>query len=129
MNMNNLNIEVTTFLDKLNHPFRSEIEELRQIILNSNSDIIENIKWNGPNYIFNNEDRITIKINPPKIIQIIFHCGAKVKEQPQNKLIDNDFGLLQWKENNRAVASFKSMNDIEINKEQIQSIVKQWLIK
>jgi hypothetical protein len=44
-------------------------------------------------------------------------------------LIDNDFGLLQWKENNRAVASFKSMNDIEINKEQIQSIVKQWLIK
>ncbi len=127
--MNNLNIEVTTFLDKLNHPFRSEIEELRQIILNSNSDIIENIKWNGPNYIFNNEDRITIKINPPKIIQIIFHCGAKVKEQPQNKLIDNDFGLLQWKENNRAVASFKSMNDIEINKEQIQSIVKQWLIK
>lgn len=127
--MNNLNIEVTTFLDKLNHPFRSEIEVLRQIILNSNSDIIENIKWNGPNYIFNNEDRITIKINPPKIIQIIFHCGAKVKEQPQNKLIDNDFGLLQWKENNRAVASFKSMNDIEINKEQIQSIVNQWLIK
>ena len=127
--MNNLNIEVTTFLDKLNHPFRSEIEVLRQIILNSNSDIIENIKWNGPNYIFNNEDRITIKINPPKIIQIIFHCGAKVKEQPQNKLIDNDFGLLQWKENNRAVASFKSMNDIEINNEQIQSIVKQWLIK
>lgn len=127
--MNNLNIEVTTFLDKLNHPFRSEIEVLRQIILNSNSDINENIKWNGPNYIFNNEDRITLKINPPKIIQIIFHCGAKIKEQPQNKLIDNDFGLLQWKENNRAVASFKSMNDIEINKEQIQSIVKQWLIK
>jgi hypothetical protein len=72
--MNNLNIEVITFLDKLNHPFRSEIEVLRQIILNSNSDIIENIKWNGPNYIFNNEDRITIKINPPKLIQIIFHC-------------------------------------------------------
>ena len=127
--MTNLNPEVTSFLDEQNHPFRTEIEVLRNIILDSNSDLKENIKWNGPNYIFNNEDRITIKINPPKIIQIIFHCGAKVKEQPQNKLIDNDFGLLQWKENNRAVASFKSMNDIEIHKENISSIVKQWIIK
>ena len=127
--MTNLNPEVTSFLDVQNHPFRTEIEVLRNIILDSNTDLKENIKWNGPNYIFNNEDRITIKINPPKIIQIIFHCGAKVKEQPQNKLIDNDFGLLQWKENNRAVASFKSMNDIEINKENISSIVKQWIIK
>ncbi len=127
--MTNLNQEVTSFLDALNHPFRNEIELLRNIILDSNSALKENIKWNGPNYIFNNEDRITIKINPPKLIQIIFHCGAKVKEQPQNKLIDNDFGLLQWKENNRAVATFKSMNEIEINKVQIQSIVSQWIAR
>jgi uncharacterized protein YdeI (YjbR/CyaY-like superfamily) len=121
------NKEVTQFLDDQNHPFRSEIEVLRLLILNTNLELTENIKWNGPNYSFAEQDRITIKIQPPKNIQIIFHCGAKVKEQPKGKLIKNDFGLLIWKENNRAVATFNSMQEIKKNALQLSSIVKEWL--
>lgn len=121
------NKEVTQFLDDQNHPFRSEIEVLRLLILNTNLELTENIKWNGPNYSFAEQDRITIKIQPPKNIQIIFHCGAKVKEQPKGKLIKNDFGLLIWKENNRAVATFNSMQEIKKNAIQLSSIVKEWL--
>ncbi len=121
------NKEVTLFLDNQNHPFRSEIEVLRLLILNTNLELTENIKWNGPNYSFAEQDRITIKIQPPKNLQIIFHCGAKVKEQPKGKLIKNDFGLLIWKENNRAVATFNSMQEIEQNAVQLSSIVKEWI--
>ena len=121
------NKEVTQFLDDQNHPFRSEIEVLRLLILNTNLELTENIKWNGPNYSFAEQDRITIKIQPPKNLQIIFHCGAKVKEQPKGKLIKNDFGLLIWKENNRAVATFNSMQEIEQNSVQLSSIVKEWI--
>ena len=121
------NKEVTQFLDDQNHPFRSEIEVLRLLILNTNLELTENIKWNGPNYSFAEQDRITIKIQPPKNIQIIFHCGAKVKEQPKGKLIKNDFGLLIWKENNRAVATFNSMQEIKKNAVQLSSIVKEWI--
>lgn len=121
------NKEVTQFLDDQNHPFRSEIEVLRLLILNTNLELTENIKWNGPNYSFAEQDRITIKIQPPKNIQIIFHCGAKVKEQPKGKLIKNDFGLLIWKENNRAVATFYLMQEIEQNAVQLSSIVKEWI--
>ena len=46
----NLNSEVTNFLNELNHPFRNEIEQLRNCILSANSKLTENIKWNGPNY-------------------------------------------------------------------------------
>lgn len=121
------NKEVTLFLDNQNHPFRSEIEVLRLLILDANLELTENIKWNGPNYSFAEQDRITIKIQPPKNLQIIFHCGAKVKEQPKGKLIKNDFGLLIWKENNRAVATFNSMQEIEQNAVQLSSIVKEWI--
>ena len=121
------NKEVTQFLDDQNHPFRSEIEVLRLLILNTNLELTENIKWNGPNYSFAEQDRITIKIQPPKNLQIIFHCGAKVKEQPKGKLIKNDFGLLIWKENNRAVATFNSMQEIKKNAVQLSSIVKEWI--
>ena len=80
--------EVSTFLDELKHPFRMEIEKLREIILNSDARISENMKWNGPNYIVNNEDRITMRVQPPKQIQLIFHRGAKVLEIPKEKIIE-----------------------------------------
>jgi uncharacterized protein YdeI (YjbR/CyaY-like superfamily) len=61
----NLNSEVTAFLDEQKNPFRKEIEQLRNCILSANTDLTENIKWNGPNYCFDNEDRITMRIQPP----------------------------------------------------------------
>lgn len=125
--MGNKSKEVTLFLDEQNHPFRKEIEQLRNYILDANNELTENIKWNVPNYCFNNEDRITMRINPPKQVQIIFHCGAKVKVQPNNKLIQDDFGILTWKGNDRAIATFKNITDIENRKEFLSKIVADWL--
>jgi hypothetical protein len=115
--------EVSTFLDELKHPFRIEIEELREIILSSDARISENIKWNGPNYIVSNEDRITMRVQPPKQIQLIFHRGAKVLE----KIIEDDSGLLLWKTNDRAIATFRNLAEIEINRINLNEIVKKWI--
>nr|WKN37778.1 DUF1801 domain-containing protein [Tunicatimonas sp. TK19036] len=123
----NLNDEVTKFLDALNHPFREEIEQLRVIILEAARGLTENIKWNGPNYCFDNDDRITMKIQPPKQIQLIFHRGAKVQKQPQHKLIKEDTGLLTWKENDRAVATFKKSEDIKNHGLALTKIVQEWI--
>jgi uncharacterized protein YdhG (YjbR/CyaY superfamily) len=123
------NSAVTKFLDEQNHPLRKEIDLLREVILTANSDLSENIKWNGPNYCFGNEDRITMRIQPitAKQIQLIFHRGAKVKVQPKSKLIDDDSGLLMWKTNDRAVASFKNMQDIENKKLDLHKLIKEWI--
>jgi len=126
--MSNKSKEVTQFLDDQNHPFRKEIEQLRNYILAANTNLTENIKWNGPNYCFENEDRITMKIQPPKQVQLIFHTGAKVKVQPKVKLINNDFGMLDWKGNDRAIATFRNMQDIEIGKAALIQIVSEWII-
>jgi hypothetical protein len=119
--------EVSTFLDELKHPFRIEIEELREIILSSDARISENIKWNGPNYIVSNEDRITMRVQPPKQIQLIFHRGAKVLEIPKEKIIEDDSGLLLWKTNDRAIATFRNLAEIEINRINLNEIVKKWI--
>ncbi len=125
--MHQLNDEVTAFLDAQNHPFRAEIDQLRNCILAAKSELVENIKWNAPNYSFHNEDRITMKIQPPKHIQLIFHRGAKVKGQPKDKLIEEDFGMLSWKENDRAVATFKTVQEIEAAKNELKQLVQAWL--
>lgn len=123
-----MNPEVTAFLDELKHPFRKEIEQLRQCILAANSGLIENIKWNGPNYCHKNDDRITMRVLPlKKQAQLIFHRGVKKLEQPKGKLIEDPSGLLVWKENDRAIATFKSMEEIEKSKPSLTSIIEDWL--
>jgi hypothetical protein len=123
-----LNSEVTDFLNEQRHPFRKEIEELRNCILSSSPALTENIKWNGPNYCFNNEDRITMRIQPPtEQVQLIFHRGAKKQTQPKDKLISNKSKMLVWKENDRAIATFKSLQDIENGKAELTDIVTEWI--
>jgi hypothetical protein len=124
-----MNKAVTEFLDDLNHPFRQEIEALRKIILGANESVEENIKWNGPNYSVGINDRVSIKVLPPKQIMVIFHRGAKVLEQPKEKLLSQDYGLLEWKANDRAIAAIRDMEQIERHRNQLSMLVKNWLDK
>lgn len=119
--------QVSSFLDNLNHPRRAEIDALRSIILDIDPGIAENIKWNGPNYAFNGDDRITMRIHPPKNLQLIFHRGAKTTEIPASRLISDHQGLLAWKTNDRAVADFKSADDIQLKKAELGAAIREWL--
>lgn len=128
MSINHKSIEVSELINQLNLPLTYEIDRLRELILHVNLPLVEIIKWNGPNYQYRNEDRITLRIQDIKQIQIIFHRGAKVKIQPHNQLIEDEFKLLMWKENDRAIISLKSIDDIEINKESIQTLIYRWIL-
>ncbi len=123
----NLNAEVSEFLDELKHPLREEIEILRNDILKANSSINENIKWNGPNYSVEGKDRITMKIQPPRQIQLIFHQGAKVKAATTERLIDDHSGLLVWRTNDRAVLSFANMEDLLSKREHLKTLINDWI--
>lgn len=122
-----LNVEVTHFLEALKHPLLPEIMALRAIILQANTELTENIKWNGPNYSLGDDDRITMKIHPPKQIQIIFHRGVKKQEQPKDRIIEDESGLLQWKEKDRAVAAFRNRTEIDKNQLHLSKIVMEWI--
>ncbi|MEZ5147990.1 MAG: DUF1801 domain-containing protein [Bacteroidales bacterium] len=125
---NKLNEEVTDFLNACNHPFRNEIERVRICILSANYLLQENIKWNSPNYSINGEDRITMRIHPPRMqLQLIFHRGAKKQEQPKNKLISSKSKLLIWKENDRAIITIKNSAQIENAQAELIEIINAWI--
>lgn len=119
--------EVIEFLDKLEHPLKREIEEIRKIILNSNKRLTEHIKWNAPSFCIENEDRVTMKLYPEKNIQLIFHRGAKVKAQPKEKLISGHSSFLKWPANDRAVATFANMDEIKLNEKVLSGIINEWI--
>lgn len=121
------NPSVTTFLDALNHPLRQEIQLLRDHILRARPDLEEDIKWNGPNYTHAGNDRITMKIQPPGKVQLIFHLGAKVRHPASSRRIEDPSGLLAWRGNDRAIATFESMEEIDSARSALQKIVDDWI--
>ena len=124
-----LNNEVTTQVKSVKHPLEEGINDLRNFILTTDNDLTETIKWNSPNYVFKGDDRITMRVQVPKFIQLIFHCGAKVREPLPDRLICDESGLLEWKSNDRAVITFKSRAEIESGKEALKKIIHEWLNK
>ncbi len=119
-------LEVTQLLDELNHPLRNNIEELRSIILDANSELEENLKWNGPNYSFKGNDRITIRVNPPGSLNLILHLGAK-KASLSRLLIEDKHSLLVWKSNDRAVVDLKKPAQFEAAKPFLREIIRDWI--
>jgi hypothetical protein len=68
-----------------------------------------------------------MKIQPPKLIQLIFHRGAKKLSPPESKLIEDDSGLLTWKENDRAIISYSNLHAIHSSSENLTKIIVKWI--
>lgn len=119
---------VAEFMDNLVHPFKNEIEEVRQIILSADPQISEHIKWNAPSFRYNGDDRVTFHLRGKGYFQLIFHCGAKVKEHAGNgRMIEDDSGLLEWAANDRAIAKFTGMDDVKAKKEKLAEVIGKWI--
>lgn len=119
---------VEEFLQKLDHPFKKEIEAVRNIILSTNPEITEHIKWNAPSFCYQNEDRVTFNLHGKGYFRLIFHCGAKIKAtKAQTRLFEDTTGLLDWAANDRAILKLTSMEDVQSKQNQLAELVTKWL--
>lgn len=118
---------VEEFLAALSHPRKDEIELLRKIVLESEPELTEHIKWNAPSFCLNGDDRITMRIMPVKHLQLVFHRGVKAREEITENLIADPHRLLKWASNDRAIAYFSSISNIEAKAEGLKKTIQAWL--
>jgi hypothetical protein len=122
--------KVDEYIQKLKHPLADVVKALRQIILSTDKEIGEEIKWNAPTFFYAGEmgpsdpkeyKRYLIVFNLHKkdCIRLVFPSGAKV---------DNGSGLLEGDyADGRRLAIFSSVKDVESKKKALQGVVKRWL--
>ncbi len=125
--MQNHSDEVNLFIKTLEHPFKDEITKVREIVLDADNQISEHIKWNAPSFCYNGDDRITFRLHPPKHIQLIFHRGAKVKDN-SDFVFEDLSGLMHWITKDRATVTFNNMKDINFHEKAFIKLIKEWLI-
>jgi hypothetical protein len=107
--------EVAGFMEELEHPFKSEIEEVRSVIKKSSNKISERIKWKAPSYYYK-EDLVTFNLWEQGKIHLVFHNQAIVK-------IKSD--LLQGDYPTRRMTYFMNMKEIKANKKELQRIITE----
>ena len=120
--------QVIEFMNKLNHPLKKGLAAVREIVLSTNKEMTEHIKWNAPSFCFKGEDRVTFNLHKNEYILIVFHRGAKVKDRKGNgPLFKDTTGLLEWVSNDRAIVKLFSLEDVSAKKDTLKKVVKQWI--
>ena len=121
--------QVTEHINKLDPEIRKVIELIRQIILSTDKEIGERIKWNNPSFYYTGEmqpfdpkeyKREMVVFNLFKNrIMLVFPSGAKINDT--TGLLEGDF------KDGRRLIVFKDMEDVISKKEALQSVIKVWL--
>lgn len=111
--------QVDELMDKLDHPFKAEVQMIREIIKSVNKDITEQIKWNAPTFSYKGEYLVTFNLWEKKRIHLVFHNPeiSKVK----SKLLEGDY-------QDRRMTYFSDTKDIQAKRKSLEKALKD-LIK
>jgi uncharacterized protein YdhG (YjbR/CyaY superfamily) len=113
------NVQVNEFMEKLDHPFKVEVQMVREIIKNVNNDITEQIKWKAPSFSYHGEYLVTFNLWEKQKIHLVFHNLAISKVK--SKLLEGDY-------DHRRMTYFSDENDIKAKKKALEKVLKD-LIK
>lgn len=125
--MHNRSEEVDQYLRDLDHPLKEAVAEIRALILTSDEEITEHVKWNAPSFCFGGEDRVTFRLHPKNRLQLVFHRGAKVRDNAGEFAFEDRSGLVEWVAEDRGVVTFTDLADVEVRKATLVALVKQWV--
>ena len=111
--------DVDQFMAELDHPFKAEVQMLRETIKSVDKGITEQIKWNAPTFSYKGEYLVTFNLWEKKKIHLVFHNPmiSKVK----SKLLEGDY-------DHRRMAYFSDKKDIQAKRPALEKALKD-LIK
>lgn len=121
--------EVTRRIQKLDPAIRDTVEILRDIILSTDKEISERIKWNNPSFYYSGDmkpfdpkaykrDMIVFNLHKNRIM-LVFPSGAKVADA--SGLLTGDYT------DGRRIVVFKDLEDVRAKTSALQHVIKEWL--
>lgn len=122
--------EVSDYIQKLKSDYREILQALREIILKSDQQIGEQIKWNAPSFYYTGEmkafdpkeykrDLIVTNVRQKDHILLIFPTGAKINDKS---------GLLEGEyKDGRRMMKIYDLKDLKSKEKALQKIIKKWI--
>ncbi|MBK7360268.1 MAG: DUF1801 domain-containing protein [Saprospiraceae bacterium] len=122
--------DVNDYLDKLVHPLKGVLLELRQHLLTRFSEISEHIKWNSLSFYFNGDmnafnpkeykrDLLVVNLNKKEYVLLVFPTGYTILHKSQ--LLEGDYA------DGRRMVKIYSTADLTSNKDELFNIIESWI--
>ena len=119
---------VDAFLAALEHPHKAGVLRLRAVLLASVPGLSEHIKWNAPSFVHDGVDRITFRLRPGDVLQLVFHRGPSVRGDVGTFTFDDTTGLLAWQTPDRGVITFAGAADVEARLDDVADLARRWVL-
>lgn len=124
--------EVQDFFSKLNHPLKEALQLIRKLILESDSDVAEHIKWNSPSFYYTGD----MKAFDPKeykrdiVVSNLHKNDSILLIFPTGNVIEDSSGLLggNFKDARKSI-TFTSLDEVQQRADDLQNIIRNWLSK
>ena len=122
--------KVDAYMQTLQHPLVEVVAALRRIILGTDREIGEEIKWNAPTFFYAGEMApsdpkkykryiIVFNLYQKDCIRLVFPSGAKIQDSS---------GFLQGEyADGRRLAFFRSMEEVKSQTKPLRQAIKKWL--
>jgi len=110
---------VDAYMHDVDHPFKAEMQAIRQIILGASPKISERIKWNAPSFYYK-QDLGAFNPRATEYAHLILLF-------PDGQSIDEAGDLLEGKHKDRREAKFRSLDDVAAKKPALERLVRRWV--
>ncbi len=120
---------VTQLIQKLEPAITGIVQRIREIVLGTDKEIAEQVKWNSPAFYYSGE----MKPFDPKeykrdIVVLNLHKGHILLVFPTGAIIPDDTGLLEGNyTDGRRIVTIENMKDLKAKEKQLQKVIKDWL--
>ena len=108
---------VDEFMAALEHPFKAEVQAVREIILGVDPGITEQVKWNAPSFSYRGY-LATFSLHRREYAMLIFHDGA---------ILDDQGGLLEGSYPDRRMVYFHSFDDVAAKRPRLEAAIREWI--
>lgn len=117
---------VDAWLAGLDHPLKPVVAAVRTALAEAEPRLGQQIKWNAPSFTSEGEDKLTFNLRPKAPLLLIFHRGAKVKDNTDFAFAD-ETGLIDWKAPDRGVVTIAGAADWAQNRDAIIGLARRWV--
>ncbi|NOT76785.1 MAG: DUF1801 domain-containing protein [Cyclobacteriaceae bacterium] len=122
--------KVDQFMKSAVHPLVKVMEALRKIILSTDKEIGEEIKWNAPSFFYTGEMKpfdpkeykrhiVVFNLHKKDAIRLIFPSGAIVGDK--TGLLEGDYA------DGRRIANFSDLKEVKAKEADLKKVISKWL--
>ena len=121
---------VDAYIRGLTHPLAKVVEALRKIVLSTDPEIGEEIKWNAPTFFYSGDMKpfnpkeykrhiVVFNLHRKDCIRLVFPSGGRVNDK--SGLLEGDYA------DGRRLTLFYNMEEVMCKQAPLQSVIRKWL--